>query len=605
MRLLKLQMIEIIVCAFLFMLPMMVFGQLPNHTYPRIAIWQWAGAVPDWYARFDLAMTRISDRPFIDQVKRINSQITWLPTQDFNTAYDHLPNFPEQWYLVDSKGSRAGFGNPAVDLSDLGVRVNGERFIDFYPKYLAKLVADGGADGMATDGLYSRGHLSYYMWEDVDLDRNGVNDLTEHGKTWVINHWANGVEFLLAELRSKLGDGKYILINSGSGDTPGLSVANGYVHEYDSSPEVGSWDGETYWRGVMAKVRQPPIFLQESNPDPKDPQEAGAPKNYLRFMRFSLAKAMLVGRYYGFEHYAPGSSPDHYWNKYFDEFDLDVGHPKGGMQRIKDAVWARIFDKGVAIANFAPRAVTVTDQDLRTLAGYNGPYFRFLGGQDMAQNGSNAMNNGQQFTSVTFQGHSYIGWRDAEYVVGDGIILVKTSQTIVSDLIIDNTDMGTSPTNDIPNFTGGMTQQDCDAGTDFYEIRCSWNPGSYSFAIAPSGSGEAIYTLNIGVAGRYEVFEWHGRVKSGALASNAKYIITHVGDKTTKIVNQQVNTGQWNSLGVYTFAKGTSQHITISSAGANGPVMADAIKLVFRDGNSKSDTSAPAPPQKVRVEPGN
>ncbi len=596
-----------IISLLLFLLPLVVCGQQPNHTYPRIAIWQWGGAIPEWYARFDLAMTRIDDRNFVDQVKRINPNIIWMPTQDFNTAYDHMSNFPDQWYLVDSKGTRIGFGNPAVDLSDLGVRVNGERFIDYYPKYLAKLVADAGADGMATDGLYSRGHLSYYMWEDVDLDRNGVNDLKEHGKAWVISHWGDGVDILLAKLRSLLGNGKYIMINSGSGDTPGVSTANGYVHEYDSSPELGSWDGESYWRGVMAKVQAPPIFLQESNPDPKDPQQGGHPKNYLRFMRFSLAKSMLVGRYYGFEHYAEGSSPDHYWNKYFDEFDLDVGHPRGNMQKVKEEVWARVFDKGVAIVNFAPRDVTVSDQDLRALAGYNGPYFRFLGGQDRAQNGNNAMNNGQPFTSVTFRGHSYKGWRDADYAVGDGVVLVKTLQTIVSDIIIDNSDMATSPTNTIPDFTGGFAQQECNAGNDYYQVRCAWNPGSYSFALTSPGAGEAKYIPNIGVAGQYEVFEWHGRLRSGTLASNATYVINHGGGKTTKAVNQQINGGQWNSLGVYTFNRGQSNSVIISSSDANGQVMADAIMLVYgenkRDGNA--DIIPPASPKNVKVEPGN
>src|SRR3989338_4580993 len=27
-----------------------------GHTYPRTAVWQFGGAVPDWYARFDLVM---------------------------------------------------------------------------------------------------------------------------------------------------------------------------------------------------------------------------------------------------------------------------------------------------------------------------------------------------------------------------------------------------------------------------------------------------------------------------------------------------------------------------------------------------------------------
>jgi hypothetical protein len=213
------------------------------------------------------------------------------------------------------------------------------------------------------------------------------------------------------------------------------------------------------------------------------------------------------------------------------------------------------------------------------------------------------VNNGQRFSSVNLSGHKYLGWRDAEYTAGDGVILVKSLQTVVSDIIIDNVEAGTSPASESVTLTGGFAQQK-DGGDNCYSVRPGGAFAQPVFAVASPSSGEAVFTPNVGVAGKYEVYEWHGSLNR-ALASNAAYIINHADGSTTKIVNQQINEGQWNSLGVYTFKRGASGNVTISSTGANGSVMADAVKFVFRDGNASRDTVAPASPKNVKVQQGN
>lgn len=65
------------------------------------------------------------------------------------------------------------------------------------------------------------------------------------------------------------------------------------------------------------------------------------------------------------------------------------------------------------------------------------------------------------------------------------------------------------------------------------------------------------------------------------MASNASYTITHANGNASKTVNQQANAGQWNSLGTYRFNQGTSGNVTISASGANGTVMADAVKFRY------------------------
>src|SRR5262249_9139935 len=63
----------------------------------------------------------------------------------------------------------------------------------------------------------------------------------------------------------------------------------------------------------------------------------------------------------------------------------------------------------------------------------------------------------------------------------------------------------------------------------------------------------------------------------------APHSITSTGGTTTVNVNQQVNGGQWNLLGVFNFAAGTAGYVRISDgfADAGKLAMADAIKFSY------------------------
>ena len=308
-------------------------------------------------------------------------------------------------------------------------------------------------------------------------------------------------------------------------------------------------------------------------------------------MRWSLAKSMLLGRYYAWENlgndingdYIPDYNLDHFVNRYFDEFDLDVGYPTGDLQNAGRNIWVRFFDTGVAISSFSTTDVTFSDSDLRGLPGYAGPYYRFKGGQDIAQNGQNAMNNGDQFTSVTFQGNSFVGWAGATYVGGDGIILVKSPQTAVSDIIVTNTENSTSPVSEPATLAGGFAQVEgltVDNAPGYFAVRDWGYGGQPGFAYASFVSGEAKFTPNIGVAGQYEVFERHGTFKDGSSSASVEHRIAHAGGTSSKTVSQQQGAGEWNSLGIYRFNTGTNGNVTIYSTGA-GHVMANAIMFRF------------------------
>ncbi|MFB7224868.1 DNRLRE domain-containing protein [Streptomyces sp. NPDC056227] len=109
----------------------------------------------------------------------------------------------------------------------------------------------------------------------------------------------------------------------------------------------------------------------------------------------------------------------------------------------------------------------------------------------------------------------------------------------------------------------------------------------YDVRTHPKGTGTSSFTwqLNIPQDGTYEVFTRHGDV-TGA-ATNAPFKITHASGEVTKPVNQTTRSGEWVSLGSYSFTESGTQKITLSDL-ADGTVVADGIKLV-RTNTGESD----------------
>ncbi|MGW0993401.1 golvesin C-terminal-like domain-containing protein, partial [Streptomyces sp. NPDC002523] len=101
----------------------------------------------------------------------------------------------------------------------------------------------------------------------------------------------------------------------------------------------------------------------------------------------------------------------------------------------------------------------------------------------------------------------------------------------------------------------------------------------YDVRTNAAGTGADTFTwqLNIPQDGTYEVFTRYGNV-TGA-ATNAPFTITHSTGSVTKSVNESTGSGDWVSLGSYTFTESGTQKITLSD-NANGTVVADGIKLV-------------------------
>ena len=123
------------------------------------------------------------------------------------------------------------------------------------------------------------------------------------------------------------------------------------------------------------------------------------------------------------------------------------------------------------------------------------------------------------------------------------------------------------------SFVGGAWSVNTIADDNTYD--------GYNYAYRPAGTGtrKAVYNLVVLMPGQYEArATWRAQSDN---ASNAEYTITHALGTTVVHADQRTTksygSNKWNSLGTYTFNRG-SYTIQVSDK-ANGRVIADAVEL--------------------------
>jgi hypothetical protein len=106
-----------------------------------------------------------------------------------------------------------------------------------------------------------------------------------------------------------------------------------------------------------------------------------------------------------------------------------------------------------------------------------------------------------------------------------------------------------------------------------------------------TGSGKSVrFTPNLPAGGRYQVYlRWTSEMNR---ASNVPIDVNHADGTTTLSVNQRLNGGAWLLAGVFRFEAGTFGNVVIRNTGANGYVIADAVRFVH----------LPAPPPVLQAE---
>ena len=111
----------------------------------------------------------------------------------------------------------------------------------------------------------------------------------------------------------------------------------------------------------------------------------------------------------------------------------------------------------------------------------------------------------------------------------------------------------------------------------------TFSPGYFGRQYFHDGNtdGKSVrFTPNLKVAGNYEVYaRW---IAGPDRAPSVPVTITRAGGTSAATMNQQANGGTWISLGIFPFNAGIGGNVLISDTGANGIVIADAIRFIKR-----------------------
>ncbi|MDD5289979.1 MAG: putative glycoside hydrolase [Patescibacteria group bacterium] len=517
-----------------------IVGDKYNLPYPRIGVFLWAGTT-EWFAQKGIDLVAASPGVDIEGVKKLSPKVLVSHTNDINKLCGD--DRPEEWYYHDADGNRVSYWGGYL------CNFNYQPFREFVGNTFAGMV--GGADFVTTDGLWTM----------------------------------PGRAEILQTVRSRIGDTPF-MVNGNGGYEQDKSMYEYYNGSFleDGGNFNSNWDSAfgTY-EDMMNYARQPHIIVID-----------GTPTNWslpnmtddFKLMRFGLGTTLLGDGYFSYE----VGINNHFYIGYFDEYDLDLGYPKGAPQCIKNegrwgyekrCVFVRFFDKGVSILNVKGKSESISDNDLKSLPGYAGPYYRFRGGQDTV------WNNGQLFTSLNLDGQKELTNEQYEHykIWGDAIILLKEPKVVVADIIIDDHPLVTSPANKQTELKGAAWEiVKPGKGDKFWRLYSSElgeSPASYG-AISASKNAEAIFRPKIGVPGRYRVSEWHGNDYAESETTSAIYEINYKGGVKVESINQSQSYGQWNFLGEFYFTEGDSGYVKLNNNG-QGVLVADAVKFEYQD----------------------
>jgi hypothetical protein len=604
-------------------------AQEVNPPYPHFGITTFSGltdASVDILKDFDV-IAMLPNAAMARKYKAQNPNVILLATMAlFISERMNLmgagPTIPEGWYFHDASGNRFELWGGASQMNispycpriDVGQGLGPVPYADFALDWMSKNVDFSVFNGTWHDWWWPS--PGYNQCRTGDFNNNRIPDQNEWGSPDSVGAvwWRSVLEYHKREYQ--IPGCKYVLVQIGGPNI--FPYVNGAVFE-----DWPMYNGPfVYWldkyNDAKTASTTPRLNIFDASHRyyylhyPVQPY-----KNNYRAVRFGLASCLLTSAYFYVDE---GGDLGHHANVHiYDEFEAKgkLGYPVADGVKLPgktlastplaSGVWVRFFNNGVSVVNATGLPQTVRPGELAALDPMPGSrYYRFQGGQDPD------FNNGQEVTDaapISLWGDTKISnWKEPE-VFGDGCMLFRTRKALVTPIVVDNhVNNQTSPGSDPVQYTGSWVLSS--EGGQFYAFYTDRNYAAFQpdgFAWSQPGQGENVarYVPTIGIAGSYEVFEWHGyrgaSPSAFPLSADVPVKITHAGGDTSFVINQTTDFGKWNSLGVYSFDKGKTGGVEIMNR-ASGIVLSDAVRFVFRGTPGQMDTQAPLPPQGVRVE---
>ncbi|HDL78084.1 MAG TPA: hypothetical protein ENH53_05300 [Bacteroidetes bacterium] len=546
-----------------------------NPPFPRIGqiTFYPAGAGPTIWKNHNMVIIRHYYPDDAKRIKEKNPDVILLAANDALEG-NIIKNItgkplPDEWYIHYADGSKVPFwGGYMTNLSNECPVANyiygPQRFNQFLAKFLIENTDWNYFDGSLFDTWFQRLKWFVKNLDNVDLDGDGKPD----GASIAEERWEKGKKTLVENMRA-LSPKPILAFESGE------TYLNGNGFEF--------WTQETV--ASRAWNMQKALDLLKNAVSPQMNYANSEAKGYGAVFRADFTSAQIVGAFFGHDE----GTYAHRWTFLHDEYEAKLGYPTDPPQTLEENLWIRYYDTGVIISNISGQTKTVSASQL-----HGGPYWRFQGQQDPV------FNNGKKFDTVTLQPI-------------DGIMLFKQPVTLITPIVIDNvpknmTSLGQNPV----DYQGTWTQQDRNNITTdnpAYALFYGWGDFASPYAFSSPGNGENIAHYNpvLSVSGYYEILEWHGwhgkYPNDYQEASNVPYrILINNAPVHSGTIDQTKNYGKWNSLGIYYISKGAKIDVSLTNK-ANGIVISDAIEFVYKGSKQNQDTTPPAAPRNVKINP--
>ena len=262
-------------------------------------------------------------------------------------------------------------------------------------------------NGIHSDNwIYGSIGASWFYGDNLDTDRDGKVD----DEATLTRNWSNGLTRVGTLLRAYLpaaivgGNGSWYRPDLYAGSDPkGWLKASNYTlieHMQNFAPGY-LLTAESTWLNFRDPGKQPRFMavLQEATDmdgnvlvwkqtDPNTVESMTRP-DVLRSMRWGLTLSLMTGAYYELIGHYYGNPINSRW--WFDEYDGGVGirhrgylgQPLGAYKKLRDDVYRRDFQRGIAINNSSDETVTVN---------LGGSFKKLKGAQAPALNDGSTLN---------------------------------------------------------------------------------------------------------------------------------------------------------------------------------------------------------------------